>query len=102
MKTALDKLLEDSVVIKDCRCLETKQVWISDMTFHPALFEKSSSTQRRGQEPRAPEEQVGTIIDRLHDSTNEAMSFNDLMHRPLCCQYVSEFIKNLSEDPGRP
>ncbi|CAE7830482.1 amy, partial [Symbiodinium microadriaticum] len=26
-------------------------------------------------------EQVGTIIDRLHDSANEAMAFNDLMHR---------------------
>ena len=27
------------------------------------------------------QEQVGTIVDRLHDSTNEAMAFNDLMHR---------------------
>ncbi|CAE7206377.1 unnamed protein product [Symbiodinium pilosum] len=42
VKSALDKLLEDSAVIK---------------------------------------EQVGTIIDRLHESANEAMAFNDLMHR---------------------
>ncbi|CAE7536011.1 unnamed protein product [Symbiodinium sp. CCMP2456] len=42
VKAAMDKLMEDSVVIK---------------------------------------EQVGTIIDRLHDSANEAMAFNDLMHR---------------------